>query len=127
MVPPAPTAFSTVTVCPSDLPIGIAIIRATTSVGPPAANGTSIAIGRSGKAACAAAPNDTAARAAASRGRRKGVMGAPCCEVVLGPEPTLPLRRRIRLRTFLESTAAEGGQPAGKVAKTRKGRERNFQ
>jgi hypothetical protein len=39
-VPPAPGAFSTITVVPKDLPIGTAIKRATMSVGPPAAKGT---------------------------------------------------------------------------------------
>ena len=40
IVPPAPLTFSTNTVCPKDCPMGIASMRATTSVGPPAAKGT---------------------------------------------------------------------------------------
>src|SRR5206468_2796282 len=39
MVPPAPTTFSTTTVCFSALPIATPSIRATVSVGPPAAVG----------------------------------------------------------------------------------------
>jgi hypothetical protein len=47
-VPPAPATFSTTTGCPSVRAIGPAIRRATVSVGPPAANGTIIVIGREG-------------------------------------------------------------------------------
>jgi len=44
-VAPAPRLFSTTTAWPSALPIGTASARATTSVGPPAANGTTSVIG----------------------------------------------------------------------------------
>ena len=71
MVPPAPTVFSTSTVWPSVLPMGMAIRRATASVGPPAANGTTSEIGRSGKVpwlnACVPVPSVKAAAQASSR------------------------------------------------------------
>ena len=70
MVPPAPTVFSTSTVWPSDLPIGMASMRATTSVGPPAAKGTTSVTGLSGYAVWAAAgamaTRENAAREAAT-------------------------------------------------------------
>ena len=48
VVPPAPTTFS-ITICwPSVFDMLSATIRATMSVGPPAANGTIMVIGRAG-------------------------------------------------------------------------------
>ena len=48
VVPPAPATFS-ITICwPSVRDMCSATMRATTSVGPPAANGTTMVIGRSG-------------------------------------------------------------------------------
>src|SRR5437660_3722406 len=48
-VPDAPATFSMTTVCPSVLRICSARMRASTSVGPPAANGTMSVICRDGK------------------------------------------------------------------------------
>ena len=56
MVPPAPVTFSMTTGCPSDCPIRSPMTRAITSVGPPAANGTIMVIGRDGKDCAAALP-----------------------------------------------------------------------
>src|SRR5215469_1842838 len=50
-VPPAPVTFSTTTCWPSVRDMCSPTMRATTSVGPPAANGTMRVIGRSGYAA----------------------------------------------------------------------------
>ncbi|MNL42029.1 hypothetical protein D3C87_1644650 [compost metagenome] len=47
-MPPAPRRFSTTTLWPSDFDIAAATERATTSVGPPAANGTTMVMGRDG-------------------------------------------------------------------------------
>src|SRR5690348_15326412 len=51
IVPPAPTTFSTTSCCPSVRDMLSPTMRATTSVGPPAAKGTMSVIGRSGYAA----------------------------------------------------------------------------
>jgi hypothetical protein len=48
MVPPAPVTFSMTIWAPSDGPMCWVRMRASTSVGPPAANGTIIVIGRVG-------------------------------------------------------------------------------
>src|SRR5580692_8086637 len=56
MVPPAPVTFSMTTGCPSDWPMRSPTTRAITSVGPPAANGTTMVIGRDGKDCAAALP-----------------------------------------------------------------------
>jgi hypothetical protein len=48
IVPPAPPTFSITMVWPSTLPICSATMRATTSLGPPAGNGTTTVIGRAG-------------------------------------------------------------------------------
>src|SRR5258706_4798159 len=48
-LPEAPVTFSITTVCPSVLRICSARMRASTSVGPPAENGTISVIGRDGK------------------------------------------------------------------------------
>src|SRR6478672_10394769 len=107
MVPPAPTAFSTVTVWPSDFDIGTAIMRATTSVGPPAANGTTSAIGWSGQGAWAAAASEKAASDVASRvlGMRI-VVSFSVGWVSAGP----PYRDNAcgRLRTYLDIRADRG-------------------
>src|SRR5262245_27242651 len=55
MVPPAPPIFSTITLWPSVLPMDSPIRRATVSVGPPAAAGTTSVIDLDGQAACAIA------------------------------------------------------------------------
>src|SRR5579862_10026861 len=55
MLPAAPVTSSTMTFCPSVRPICSAITRPTTSVGPPAANGTNMVIGRDGYSSAAAA------------------------------------------------------------------------
>jgi hypothetical protein len=49
-MPPAPPLLSTMTGCPSCFPNGSAMMRATTSVEPPGANGTIILTGRVGYA-----------------------------------------------------------------------------
>ena len=54
IVPPAPTVFSTMIVCFSARPIACPSMRATVSVGPPAANGTISTMGFDGYS-CAAA------------------------------------------------------------------------
>src|SRR5215468_4385339 len=51
VVPPAPATFSTTICCPRVRDMFSPTMRATTSVGPPAANGTMRVIGRSGYAA----------------------------------------------------------------------------
>jgi hypothetical protein len=48
VVPPAPTTFSMMTGCPSVRVMWSPTMRETTSVGPPAANGTINVIGRCG-------------------------------------------------------------------------------
>src|SRR5512147_1567595 len=64
VVPPAPVTFSITICCPSVRDMCSATMRAMTSVGPPAAKGTIMVIGRSGYAARAAAGEArTAARA----------------------------------------------------------------
>src|SRR5580704_18973759 len=55
MLPAAPVTSSTMTFCPSVWPICSAITRPTTSVGPPAANGTTMVIGRDGYSSAVAA------------------------------------------------------------------------
>ena len=68
MVPPAPPTFSTTICWPSVRPIGSAISRATVSVGPPAAAGTTMVMGRRGigllRRAAAAPATNTAPSAA---------------------------------------------------------------
>src|SRR5512146_2697594 len=61
--------------CPRVRDMGSATMRATMSLGPPAANGTIIVIGRSGQAARAggAAPKASTARASAAEARGRGV------------------------------------------------------
>src|SRR4051812_15049110 len=104
MVPPAPTAFSTVTGCPSERPIGIAIMRATTSVGPPAANGTTSEIGRSGHVAWAAAAKERAISAGATSILWKVRMeGTPW---VLGWEP-VHLSPQVRRRASALTSTSE--------------------
>src|ERR1700732_3364902 len=75
MLPAAPARFSTITDWPSDTRMRSLKIRASTSAGPAAGNGTTIVIGRVGKA-CAAALRDAdgkiAAAAARCRNRRRG-------------------------------------------------------
>jgi hypothetical protein len=48
MEPAAPVVFSTRMTCPSDCRMRSAMMRAMVSVGPPAAYGTTIVIGRAG-------------------------------------------------------------------------------
>src|SRR5215218_1816081 len=68
VVPPAPATFSTTICCPSVRDMCSPTMRATMSVGPPAANGTIIVIGRAGHVwACAPFPARTSAAAAAKR------------------------------------------------------------
>src|ERR1700730_15236491 len=55
IVPPAPPTFSTMMVCPNLRDMWSPRRRATTSVGPPAANGTTTVIGLSGYWAAAGA------------------------------------------------------------------------
>src|SRR5690606_9736147 len=78
MVPPAPARFSTTTVWPRVGRMASASERATLSVGPPAANGTIILIGRSGYSPWAA-PAAKSALAASSTDsvRGKSLMGSP--------------------------------------------------
>src|SRR5262249_30879467 len=73
MLPAAPPMLSTITDCPSDTRMRSLKMRASTSAGPAAGNGTTIVIGRVGKA-CAAALRDAAGKmaAAAARFRTRG-------------------------------------------------------
>src|SRR5713101_255392 len=73
VVPPAPVTFSTTTCWPSVRDLWSPTMRATTSVGPPAAKGTMRVMGRSGYAACAV-PAESPSRAAKSNSRL--VMGS---------------------------------------------------
>src|SRR5215831_13196323 len=68
MLPAAPPMLSTITDCPSDTRIRSLKMRASTSAGPAAGNGTTIVIGRAGKA-CAAALRDAAGKMAAAAAR----------------------------------------------------------
>src|SRR6266446_1611747 len=68
MLPSAPVTFSIMTGCPSIPLIRSASNRATTSVGPPAANGTIMVIGRVGYV-CALAMGETTGSAAAPAAR----------------------------------------------------------
>src|SRR5262249_25903864 len=56
IVPAAPLTFSIITGCPSETCILAAIIRASVSVGPPAANGNTIVMGRDGYVSQGAGP-----------------------------------------------------------------------
>src|ERR1700719_1625859 len=75
MLPAAPARFSTITDWPSDTRMRSLKMRASTSAGPAAGNGTTIVIGRVGKA-CAAALRVVAGKIAATavrcRNRRRG-------------------------------------------------------
>src|ERR1700722_10377169 len=55
-MPPAPPTFSTITFWPSSSPTRAAMMRPSTSVGPPAANGMTIVSVRFGKSCAPAAP-----------------------------------------------------------------------
>src|SRR5258708_35951224 len=92
MVPPAPSLFSITTVWPSVFVIATPSVRATTSVGPPAANGTMSVTGRDGywpHAATAAA-----ASASAQSAFIASLMGPPpggCGDATLPPRMPGPL------------------------------------
>src|SRR5688500_742254 len=73
MLPPAPARFSTTTDWPQASPSFCARRRATTSVAPPAAKGTTIFTGLLGQA-CAAASCGARARSRAARPPRNRVM-----------------------------------------------------
>src|SRR3546814_4386964 len=78
MGPPAPALFSTTSVWPSVGRMASASERATLSVGPPAENGTTILIARSGYSAWAApAANRAPAASNAESVRGMNVMGSP--------------------------------------------------
>src|SRR5688572_6957593 len=74
-MPPALGRFSTITVCPRGLPMACATTRATVSVGPPAANGTSMLTLRVGYCCATAAP-DTTSTAAAMLETRNRIFGS---------------------------------------------------
>src|SRR5687768_5087439 len=74
-MPPALGRFSTITVWPSGLPIACAVTRATVSVGPPAAYGTTIEMLRFGY----------------------------CCAVAVAPEKTSAVETAIREKRFIDS------------------------
>src|SRR5262249_30701011 len=77
MLPPAPGRFSTTSVWPMFWLILLSMMRVTTSLALPAANGTITLIGRDGQVcACAGRPGSIAANAieAARRTRRAGVL-----------------------------------------------------
>src|SRR5262245_41374454 len=96
MVPPAPPTFSTTTCCPSVRLMESATRRATVSVGPPAAAGTTIVTGLSGydcaAAAMAPATDSTAPAARPSRLRAPFMRFLPAM-----------LQRRVRTRRLLQS------------------------
>ena len=66
VVPPAPATFSTTNCWPSALEKYSPVMRAITSVGPPAANGTMMVTGRVGYCWSAAKADDAAISAAAN-------------------------------------------------------------
>jgi predicted carbohydrate-binding protein with CBM5 and CBM33 domain len=66
MVPPAPARFSTTTGWPSEADSFSATRRATTSVEPPAGNGTTIRTGRDGKVCAATGKASVPARPAST-------------------------------------------------------------
>src|SRR5688500_19913845 len=74
-MPPALGRFSTITVWPSGLVIACATTRATVSVGPPAAYGTSMVMFRVGY--CCAEALDAKAANAESDARRSDFMTTP--------------------------------------------------
>src|SRR5215468_1531125 len=86
MLPAAPLTFSMTTGCPSGARIRSAMTRASVSIGPPAANGTTIVIGRDGKV-CAVARFEPAMASIAARAiiRLRLVVGAgtDCDKTVL--------------------------------------------
>src|SRR5229473_6846401 len=94
MLPAAPPRFSTISDWPSDARMRSLRMRASTSAGPAAGNGTTIVIGRAGKA-CAAALRHADGRMAAPaakgrterRKRRRGrftrVPPRNCCRAVV--------------------------------------------
>ena len=64
--PPAPPTFSTITACPSALPIATLTLRAMTSESPPAGYGTTMDNGLEGNASCANAGRKDMLQKAAS-------------------------------------------------------------
>src|SRR5207253_3237773 len=77
MVPPAPSLFSITTVWPSVFIIAAPSVRATTSVGPPAANGTTSVTVRDGYASPHAVATAAADRASAQSAFIASLMGPP--------------------------------------------------
>src|SRR6185503_5425579 len=76
MLPPAPARFSTTTDCPHASASFCASSRATTSVAPPAANGTTIFTGLAGQdCAATSAGNASASSAAAHRAQLRFFIG----------------------------------------------------
>ena len=84
MVPPAPSLFSITTVWPSAFVIEAPRVRATTSVGPPAAKGTTRVTVREGKP-CAATPALQSAAASAHPNHAVPVLLLMAC-LLLGLE-----------------------------------------
>src|SRR5258708_1228828 len=75
MLPEPPVTFSTITAWPSAARSGSARMRATRSVGPPAAYGTTMVIGRDGKACARARPEAAGVAAAPAASCRKCLRG----------------------------------------------------
>src|ERR1700680_2358456 len=71
IVPAAPLTFSTITGCPSETCILAAMIRASVSVGPPAANGNTIVMGCEGYVSEIAGPIGVRLQQAAAMADRK--------------------------------------------------------
>src|SRR5688572_21866721 len=121
MLPPAPVLFSTTTGCPHASLSFCPSRRATTSVVPPAANGTTIFTGFDGNA-CAAASAGAKARTAAARMRVQRVM---CFLLVMDIDSTAfsiraSLRREAALADHLRPArglfADRRGELGGRVA-----------
>src|SRR5215510_12076616 len=104
-VPPAPPIFSITSVWPSVRDIWSPTRRATTSVGPPAANGTMTVIGLFGYwAAAGALCNESASRLPAIRRHTSAMVFLP------------PTRRRDDGRRAPFAQVAGGGRPDGRAA-----------
>ena len=85
-MPPAPGMLSTMTCWPSSSVIRGERMRATTSIGPPAANGTTTVGGRVGQSCAGAAAVETANAASAAPTIRlafTGVLRAPVPDTIL--------------------------------------------
>src|SRR5438105_9683500 len=105
MVPPAPPIFSTITLWPSVLPMDSRLNRATVSVGPPAAAGTTSVIVFVGYAACATAICGASAAASANTAAE-----STCLIEAIGQLPLVVFGLR-RFPTLASQSRARAGLP----------------